>query len=82
MSVTFCNTSPQADNFLEAFEGFVLATSTPATLSVSRFHSKYPWNLNHSPLLASKQLRELRTGNLCHVGCSSTIDDDTIINLA
>jgi len=81
-SVTFCATSPQVGNFLEAFEGFALATSIPTTLSIFKVFSRHPWNPNYSSLLAFKQLRELRIGNPCHFSCSSTIDDDIVINLA
>ena len=75
-------TSPQVGNVLEAFQGVGLATSLSTTLSAFKIYSSYSWNPSYSPLLTFKQLSELEIGNPCRASCSSTVDDDTITNLA
>lgn len=81
-SVLFYTTSLQVGDFLEAFESFALATSISTKLSTFKSYSRHPWSPNYSSLLGFKQLTELAILTPYHVGCSSTIDDDTIINLA
>jgi len=81
-SVTFETDPPQVGNFLEAFEGVALATSISTTLLKFEFYSSHPWNPTYSSLLAFKQLTGLRIGNPCDNGCSSTVDDNIVINLA
>ena len=80
--VSFQTISPQVGNFLEAFEAVALATSLSTSLSSFMFVSLHPWNPNYSSLLTFKQLTTLLIGNPCRVRCSSTVDDDILINLA
>jgi hypothetical protein len=81
-SVTFHakSESAQLAGFLEAFESAGLATST--TLSSFSFCTLHPWRPNYRSLLPFKQLRELRIEFCCEDGCSSTIDDDIITDMA
>ena len=81
-SVTFRARSESARvaGFLEAFEDAGRATST--TLSAFRFYTRRPWRPNYRSLLSFKQLKVLEIGFSCEGGCSSTIDDDIITDLA
>jgi hypothetical protein len=72
--------SAQISDFLEAFENVGLTTST--TLSTFKFYTHRPRRLNYRSLLSFKQLRELEIGFSCEGGCSSTIDDDIMIDMA
>jgi hypothetical protein len=72
--------SAQISDFLEAFESIGLATST--TLSIFKFHTPYPWRPNYRSLLSFKQLRDLEIWFSCEDGCSSTIDDDILTDIA
>ena len=81
-SVFFRTASLEVGDFLEAFESFALATSISTKLSTFVFYSHYSWNPNYSSLLGFKQLTELVILTPCHVGCSSAMDDDIVINLA
>lgn len=81
-SIFFRTTSRQVGDFLEAFEGFALATSVSTRLLVFGFYSLHPWNPDYSSLLGFKQLTELIILTPCHIGCSSAIDDDIVISLA
>ena len=81
-SVFFHTASLDVGDFLEAFESFALATSISTKLSTFVFYSYYPWNPNYSSLLGFKQLTELIIITPCHVGCSSAVGDDIVINLA
>lgn len=82
MSATFYTTTPYVGNFLEAFEGVGVATSVSATLSTFQFYSLHPWSPTYSSLLAFKQLTNLTISYPCRIHCSSTVDDNIIINLA
>ena len=81
-SITFCATSKSAQiaDFLEALESVGLTTST--TLSTFMFYTAYPWRPNYRTLLSFKQLRALEIEFSCEGGCSSTMDDDIITDLA
>jgi len=81
MFVSFHATSTYVGDFLEAFEGVVLSTSISATLSTFKFYSLHPWTPTYSSLLAFKQLTTLTIVNPCQVHCSSTVDDDILVNL-
>ena len=83
-SVTFYTGSLQARNagFLEEFELIAVSTSIPTTLSTFGFYSLSPWSPTYSSLLAFKQLTNLTIINPCYTGCSSTVDDDIVINLS
>jgi hypothetical protein len=81
-SITFRpkSESAQITDFLEAFESVGLTTST--SLSTFRFHTRRSWRPNYRPLVSFKQLTELEIGFSCEGGCSSTINDDIITELA
>lgn len=72
----------QTAGFLEEFERVALSTSISTTLLSFEFHSSSPWNPTYTSLLAFKQLSNLAITNPCYIGCSSTVDDDLVINLS
>lgn len=74
--------SASIGNFLEAFESVAVTTSIPATLSTFRFRTSHQWRPNYHSLLLFTQLKELDIGFSCESGCSSTIDDDAITDIA
>jgi hypothetical protein len=81
-SVTFnCNSYP-TEYFLEAFESVALTTSIPATLSKFTFLTTRAWRPNCRSLLPFRQLEQLIVHFSCTYGCSSTIDDDIVTDLA
>ena len=81
-SVTFRVRSESARiaDFLEVFASVGLTIST--TLSTFRFYTFHSWRASYRPLLLFKQLRKLEITFSCEGGCSSTIDDDTITDMA
>ena len=81
-SVTFRpeSESAQIADFLEAFESAGPAIST--SLSAFRYCAFHPWRPNYRSLLSFTQLRELEIYFSCDDGCSSTIDDDIITDMA
>jgi hypothetical protein len=81
-SVTFraAPEAAQVAGFLEAFES--AGPTIPTTLSMFKVHIPHPWRPNYRSLLSFKQLRELEIEFSCDGGCSSTIDDDTITDMA
>ena len=81
-SIIIHSKSNSIGNFLEAFESVMLTTTVPATLSAFGFHTSRPWRPNYRSLLPFTQLGELTIAFSCDQGCSSTIDDDTIIDIA
>jgi len=81
-TIEFHSGSEQIGNFLEEFERVALATSTHNTLSEFYLYTSCSWNPNYSSLLPFTQLTSLHVGFSCNDGCSSTVDDDTIANLA
>lgn len=81
-SVTFHPRSEEIGPFLEAFEKVALATSAHSTLSQFCLKTPYPWDPNYSSLLPFTQLTHLIIEFSCDEGCSSTMDDDIITNLA
>ena len=72
--------SAKVAGFLEAFESAGLATST--TLSSFSFYTPHPWRPSYRSLLSFTQLINLEIEFSCDDGCSSTIDDDIITDLA
>jgi len=76
-----CSSRPIGD-FLEAFESVALTTSIPATLSEFVFCTKSAWKPNYRSLLRFRQLTRIVVDFTCDHGCSSTIDDDIITDLA
>ena len=81
-SATFFSESKSIGDFLKAFESVALTTSIPATLSIFRFHTSRPWSPNYRSLLPFTQLKEIIIDFSCERSCSSTIDDDTITDIA
>ena len=81
-TVTFHSKSKQIENLLEAFERIAVAESVQDTLSEFRLHTSCSWDPNYSSLLPFRQLKVLIVEPSCHGGCSSTVDDDVITNLA
>ena len=81
-SINFRPTSTLVGGFLEAFERVALTTSIPATLSAFEFHTSLSWRPNYHSLLLFTQLKDLDIGFSCEHGCSSTIDDEIITDIA
>jgi len=80
-SVTFHTESDHIGDFIGAFESVALTTSVQDTLSVFRFYTSRPWNPNYSSLLSFNQLKQVEIDFSCGGGCSSRIDDGTIVSL-
>ena len=84
--LTSITISPESDsildNILEAFETVALTTSIPMTLSMFELYATCQWRPSYRSLFSFTQLRKLVIESSCDLGCSSTIDDDTAINLA
>lgn len=81
-SVTFRSESHSIGSFLEAFESIALTTSIPATLSKFELIAQCSWRPSYRSLLPFTQLKELTIYFYCGPDCPSTIDDDTITDLA
>ena len=82
-AVTLLPPFNRIDNFLEVFERAALSASIQNTLSIFWIHtSTYSWNPNYSSLLQFTQLTTLIIGFSCSDGCSSTVDDNVITDLA
>jgi len=81
-SITITADSRSIGGFLEVFESVALTTSVSATLSTFRLYVLQSWRQNYRSLLPFTQLRELIIDFACYWGCSSTIDDDTIVDMA
>jgi len=81
-SVTINADCDSIGGFLEVFESVALTTSVSLTLSMFAFHTSHPWRPNYRSLLRFTQLQELIIDFSCDLDCSSTIDDDTIIDVA
>lgn len=71
-----------AGNFLEAFQTIALTTSLPTTLSEFSFYTEHPWRPIYRSLLPFTQLQFLSVQGYCYPNCSSTVDDDIVIDLA
>ena len=80
--VTFNSESESIGDILEAFESIALTTSIPETLSIFRFYTSLPWRPNYRSLLPFTMLKRLTVEFSCEDGCSSTIDDDIITDVA
>ena len=81
-AVTIRSESEHIGDFLETFETVALTTSISATLSTFAFYTSRPWRPNYRSLLPFTQLEDLTIDSSCKRGCSSTIDDDIITNMA
>ena len=68
--------------FLEEFQSVALSISAQETLSEFSFYTSQSWFPNYSSLFVFKRLVKLEVEFSCNSGCSSTVDDDTIVNLA
>ena len=80
--VTFFSESEQIGDFLGAFERVALAASFQNTLTRFHFRTSCSWDPDYSSLLRFTRLADLEIGFSCDDGCSSTVDDDIITNLA
>ena len=81
-TVTFHFGSGQIGDFLETFERVALAASIQNTLSEFCFHTSRTWIPNYPCLLPFTQLTNLVIEFSCGDGCSSTVDDDIVVELA
>ena len=79
--ITFHSWPNPTDDFLDAFES-ALTASTSATLSALRFYTPRSWRPNYRSLLPFTRLKRLTVEFSCDDGCSSTIDDDIITDIA
>ena len=81
-SVTFRPECESIDGLLEVFERVALSASVQDTLSEFYLYTSHSWNPNYSSLLSFTQLKHLVIDFSCDDGCSSTVDDDVIMDLA
>ena len=81
-SVTFFSDSKPIGDPLEAFVTVALTTSISATLSTLKFSTSLPWRPNYRSLLPLTRLQDLIMDSPCERGCSSTIDDDIVSDIA
>ena len=82
-SFTFFSGMEHPEDFLETFERVALSISAQKTLSeLYLYNNTLPWNPSYSCLLPFTRLTHLGIVYPCHIGCSSTVDDDVITNLA
>jgi len=80
--IDFFLESEKIGDFLGAFERPALSSSIQNTLSWFSIFSQRSWNPNYSSLLPFTQMVCLVIEFFCDDGCSSTVDDDIIINLS
>jgi len=81
-SVTFHSVSSSIGNLLGAFESAAITTSITATLSKFKIVTLSTWRPDCRSLLPFTQLKELDLIFPCGRGCSSTIDDNIVTDLA
>lgn len=81
-AATFLSASEQIGGFLEAFERIALAASAQNTLSWFCIRTSRSWVSNYSFLHSFAQLIHLAILFPCEDGCSSTVDDEVIMDLA
>ena len=81
-SVTFYPQSEQIGDFLGTFEVAALSSSAQNALSGFYLFTQYSWNPNYSSLLPFTQMMEIHVESPCDDGCSSTVDDDIVIDLS
>ena len=81
-SVMFFLQSEQIGDFLGTFERVALSSSVQNTLSTFYLSTVCSWNPKYSSLLPFTQLVYLVLKFSCDGGCSSTVDDDTVISLS
>jgi len=80
--VDFFLESGQIGDFLGAFKRAALSSSLQNTLSGFFIFAGRSWSPNYSSLLPFTQMVNLQVYFSCDDGCSSTVDDDIIINLS
>ena len=80
-SITLFGVDPPK-GFLEAFESVAHATSIAGTLSSFLFFTTHGWELNYLSLLPFTRLKRLVVEFSCMCGCTSTVNDDIITDLA
>ena len=78
-TIEFRSGSEQIGNFLKEF---ARVASAQNTLSEFSLYTSCLWNPNYSSLLPFTQLTKLCIESSCDDGCSSTVDDDSIADLA
>ena len=81
-TVEFFPQSEETGDFLGAFERVALSSSIENTLSKFYLTTSCSWNPNYSSILRFTQLVDLDIGFSCEDGCSSRVDDDTVISLS
>ena len=74
--------SREISDILKEFKSVVLTTSIPITLSRFNFLTSRSWNPSYRSLLPFTQLTDLVIEFSCEDHCSSSVDDDIIIDLA
>ena len=80
--ITFFLRSERIGDFLGAFERAALSSSVQNTLSKFYISTWRPWNPTYSSLLPFTQMVYLVIKFSCDGGCSSRVDDDTVISLS
>ena len=81
-SVTFYSESESIGDFLEEFESLALTVSISDTLSSFTFYTSRSWRPNYRSLLSFTHLERLVINSSCQGGCSSTVDDDIVTDMA
>ena len=81
VSLTF-RCESRLTGLLEAFKQATVATSIPTTLLTFHLCTTRPWRPNYRSLLPFTHLTKLDIEFPCVSNCSSTIDDDSITELA
>ena len=80
--VYFTSQSEQIGDFIGEFTRVALTTSAPTTLLKFVFKTSRPWDPDYRSLLPFMQLKNLQIGFSCGNHCSSTVDDDIVMDLA
>lgn len=81
-SVTLSAVSKQIGDFFGTFARVALPSSTHNALSNFSLRREGSWNPNHSSLPPFTELVALQLQSSCMNRCSSTVDDDLLINLS
>ena len=81
-SIAFHTESDHIGDFLGAFERITPTIPAMSTLSQFKFITSRSWNPNYYSLLSFNQLKTVIIDFSCDDGCSSRVDDDTIVGLA
>ena len=80
--VTFNSESKPASDFLETFERAALAASLQNALSGFYLYTPHPWNPSYPSLLSFTRLTSVVIYFSCVGGCSSSVEDGIITDLA